>query len=164
MLKVEMVTRSWSVPRQAELAAKVEKMRQSILEGLNFTRPPPFLPSPPHGMPFYPLGGSFYPPPPMMPPQRRGTVVPGEYSAVSSAGNTCSDSLVLPPSSRTRRHLITGREAGDSRHGGGPVGWNSTPPRKRRLPRAGGVCRWTEQRVSEEPQNEGETCFMLFFL
>ncbi|XP_056293392.1 constitutive coactivator of PPAR-gamma-like protein 1 homolog isoform X2 [Pseudoliparis swirei] len=63
---------------QAELAAKVEKMRQSILEGLNFTRPPPFLPSPPHGMPFYP-------PPPMMPPQRRGTVVPG-HDGISSQG------------------------------------------------------------------------------
>uniref|UniRef100_A0AAQ6AF10 Family with sequence similarity 120A n=1 Tax=Amphiprion ocellaris TaxID=80972 RepID=A0AAQ6AF10_AMPOC len=59
---------------QAELAAKVEKMRQSILEGLNFTRlphPPPFPPlppPPPHAMPFYPPPGSFYAPPPMMPP------------------------------------------------------------------------------------------------
>uniref|UniRef100_A0A673ARS4 Family with sequence similarity 120A n=1 Tax=Sphaeramia orbicularis TaxID=375764 RepID=A0A673ARS4_9TELE len=63
---------------QTELVAKVEKMRQSILEGLNFTRPPhppPFPPPPPlppHGMPFYPPGGGFYPPPPMMPPHGRG--------------------------------------------------------------------------------------------
>ncbi|XP_068450482.1 constitutive coactivator of PPAR-gamma-like protein 1 homolog isoform X2 [Clinocottus analis] len=72
---------------QAELAAKVEKMRQSILEGLNFTRPPPFPPSPPHGMPFYPLASSFYPPPPMMPPPGRGRVVPGEHSTgISSQG------------------------------------------------------------------------------
>uniref|UniRef100_A0A673ART4 Family with sequence similarity 120A n=1 Tax=Sphaeramia orbicularis TaxID=375764 RepID=A0A673ART4_9TELE len=62
---------------QTELVAKVEKMRQSILEGLNFTRPPhppPFPPPPPlppHGMPFYPPGGGFYPPPPMMPPHGR---------------------------------------------------------------------------------------------
>uniref|UniRef100_A0A667ZVR4 Family with sequence similarity 120 member A n=1 Tax=Myripristis murdjan TaxID=586833 RepID=A0A667ZVR4_9TELE len=64
---------------QAELVAKVEKMRQSILEGLNFSRsphplpfPPPPPPPPPHGVPFYPPTGSFYPPPPMMPPQGRG--------------------------------------------------------------------------------------------
>ncbi|CAG5984566.1 unnamed protein product, partial [Menidia menidia] len=65
---------------QAELAAKVEKMRQSILEGLNFARPPhppPFPPPPPpHAMPFYPPAGSFYPPPPMMPPPVRGRGVP----------------------------------------------------------------------------------------
>ncbi|XP_070758868.1 constitutive coactivator of PPAR-gamma-like protein 1 homolog isoform X3 [Enoplosus armatus] len=67
---------------QAELVAKVEKMRQSILEGLNFTRPPyppPFPPPPqtPHGMPFHHPTGSFYPPPPMMPPQGRGRGMPG---------------------------------------------------------------------------------------
>lgn len=71
---------------QAELVDKVEKMRQSILEGLSFLRPPhppPFPPPPlppPHGMPFYPPAGSFYPPPPMMPPQGRGRVMPGEFS------------------------------------------------------------------------------------
>uniref|UniRef100_UPI0037E89152 constitutive coactivator of PPAR-gamma-like protein 1 homolog n=1 Tax=Semicossyphus pulcher TaxID=241346 RepID=UPI0037E89152 len=74
---------------QAELVSKVEKMRQSILEGLNFTRPPhppPFPPPlpipPPHGMPFYPPPGAFFPPPPMMPPQGRGRGIPG----VSSQG------------------------------------------------------------------------------
>uniref|UniRef100_A0A673ARS9 Family with sequence similarity 120A n=1 Tax=Sphaeramia orbicularis TaxID=375764 RepID=A0A673ARS9_9TELE len=73
---------------QTELVAKVEKMRQSILEGLNFTRPPhppPFPPPPPlppHGMPFYPPGGGFYPPPPMMPPHGRGRGAPG----ISSQG------------------------------------------------------------------------------
>ncbi|XP_042355592.1 constitutive coactivator of PPAR-gamma-like protein 1 [Plectropomus leopardus] len=73
---------------QTELVAKVEKMRQSILEGLNFTRPPhppPFPPPPlppPHGMPFYPLSGSFYPPPPMMPPQGRDRGMSG----ISSQG------------------------------------------------------------------------------
>lgn len=73
---------------QTELVAKVEKMRQSILEGLNFTRPPhpppfpPPPPPPPHGMPFYPLSGSFYPPPPMMPPQGRDRGMAG----ISSQG------------------------------------------------------------------------------
>uniref|UniRef100_A0AAX7UDB6 Family with sequence similarity 120A n=1 Tax=Astatotilapia calliptera TaxID=8154 RepID=A0AAX7UDB6_ASTCA len=67
---------------QAELAARVEKMRQSILEGLNFARPPhlpPFPPPPPlppHGMPFYPPTGYFYNPPPMTPPAGRGWGVP----------------------------------------------------------------------------------------
>ncbi|XP_062320138.1 constitutive coactivator of PPAR-gamma-like protein 1 homolog isoform X2 [Osmerus eperlanus] len=74
---------------QAELVAKVEKMRQSILEGLNFTRPPhplPFPPPPPpHGMPFYPPPNSFYPPPPMLPPQGRGRGMPG-LQAMSSQG------------------------------------------------------------------------------
>uniref|UniRef100_A0A4W5L6B6 Uncharacterized protein n=1 Tax=Hucho hucho TaxID=62062 RepID=A0A4W5L6B6_9TELE len=45
-------------------------MRQSILEGLNFSPPPP--PPHPHAMPFYPPGGAFYPPPHMMPLQGRG--------------------------------------------------------------------------------------------
>uniref|UniRef100_A0A668A531 Family with sequence similarity 120 member A n=1 Tax=Myripristis murdjan TaxID=586833 RepID=A0A668A531_9TELE len=77
---------------QAELVAKVEKMRQSILEGLNFSRsphplpfPPPPPPPPPHGVPFYPPTGSFYPPPPMMPPQGRGRGMPG-LQAMSSQG------------------------------------------------------------------------------
>ncbi|XP_040178802.1 constitutive coactivator of PPAR-gamma-like protein 2 isoform X1 [Rana temporaria] len=67
---------------QAEQAAKVEKMRQSILEGINFNRqpPPPLLPPPPfmpHMMPpFYPVPmypramGSMPPPPP--PGRNRG--------------------------------------------------------------------------------------------
>uniref|UniRef100_A0A673AUI2 Family with sequence similarity 120A n=1 Tax=Sphaeramia orbicularis TaxID=375764 RepID=A0A673AUI2_9TELE len=76
---------------QTELVAKVEKMRQSILEGLNFTRPPhppPFPPPPPlppHGMPFYPPGGGFYPPPPMMPPHGRGRGAPA-LQGISSQG------------------------------------------------------------------------------
>lgn len=61
----------WSL--QAEQAAKVEKMRQSILEGLNFSRqnhPLPFPPPP--AMPFYPA--SMYPRHfgPVPPPQGRG--------------------------------------------------------------------------------------------
>ncbi|XP_059186293.1 constitutive coactivator of PPAR-gamma-like protein 1 homolog isoform X2 [Centropristis striata] len=77
---------------QAELVAKVEKMRQSILEGLSFTRPlhpPPFAPlppPPPHRMPFYPLTGSFYPPPPMMAPQGRGRCMPGLEGMSSQGG------------------------------------------------------------------------------
>ncbi|XP_030632300.1 constitutive coactivator of PPAR-gamma-like protein 1 homolog isoform X2 [Chanos chanos] len=66
---------------QTEQVAKVEKMRQSILEGLNFSRPPhplPFPPPPPHGMPFYPPSSTFYPPPPMPPPQGRGRGIPGK--------------------------------------------------------------------------------------
>ncbi|XP_028262632.1 constitutive coactivator of PPAR-gamma-like protein 1 homolog [Parambassis ranga] len=72
---------------QPELAAKVEKMRQSILEGLNFTRTPhlpPFPPPPPpHGMPFY--LGSFYPPQPMMPPPGRDRGMPG-LKGISTQG------------------------------------------------------------------------------
>ncbi|XP_026163573.1 constitutive coactivator of PPAR-gamma-like protein 1 homolog isoform X2 [Mastacembelus armatus] len=73
---------------QSELVAKVEKMRQSILEGLNFTRPPhpPVFPlpppPPPHGMPFYHPTSSFYPLPPVMPPHGRGRGMPG----ISSQG------------------------------------------------------------------------------
>uniref|UniRef100_A0A8C9STN4 Family with sequence similarity 120 member A n=1 Tax=Scleropages formosus TaxID=113540 RepID=A0A8C9STN4_SCLFO len=73
---------------QAELVAKVEKMRQSILEGLTFSRPPhplPF-PPPPHGMPFYPPSTTFYPPPPMPPPQGRGRGMPGLQAIPSQGG------------------------------------------------------------------------------
>lgn len=89
---------------QAELVAKVEKMRQSILEGLNFARPPHPVPfPPPHGMPFYPPNTTFYPPPPMPPPQGRGRGMPGEnpdrraraliarLPRVRNAANACSD-------------------------------------------------------------------------
>uniref|UniRef100_A0A674CI99 Family with sequence similarity 120 member A n=1 Tax=Salmo trutta TaxID=8032 RepID=A0A674CI99_SALTR len=54
---------------QVDQVNKVKKMRQSILEGLNFSPPPP---PHPHAMPFYPPGGAFYPPPHMMPLQGRG--------------------------------------------------------------------------------------------
>uniref|UniRef100_A0A7N8X0Z6 Family with sequence similarity 120 member A n=1 Tax=Mastacembelus armatus TaxID=205130 RepID=A0A7N8X0Z6_9TELE len=76
---------------QSELVAKVEKMRQSILEGLNFTRPPhpPVFPlpppPPPHGMPFYHPTSSFYPLPPVMPPHGRGRGMPG-LQGISSQG------------------------------------------------------------------------------
>uniref|UniRef100_A0A8C1KI64 Family with sequence similarity 120A n=1 Tax=Cyprinus carpio TaxID=7962 RepID=A0A8C1KI64_CYPCA len=66
---------------QTELVAKVEKMRQSILEGLNFSRPPQplaFPPPPPHAMPFYPPNSNFYPPPPLPPMQGRGRGMPGK--------------------------------------------------------------------------------------
>ncbi|KAM7134287.1 constitutive coactivator of PPAR-gamma-like protein 2 isoform 2-T2 [Macrochelys suwanniensis] len=59
---------------QAEQAAKVERMRQSILEGVNFNRqaPPPLLPPPPfmpamaapfYSMPLYPRTTGSVPPP-----------------------------------------------------------------------------------------------------
>lgn len=65
---------------QAEQAAKVEKMRQSILEGLNFSRqslPLPF--PPPSALPFYPT--SVYPRHfgPVPPAQGRGRGFAGEY-------------------------------------------------------------------------------------
>uniref|UniRef100_A0A8C1APB2 Family with sequence similarity 120 member A n=1 Tax=Cyprinus carpio carpio TaxID=630221 RepID=A0A8C1APB2_CYPCA len=66
---------------QTELVAKVEKMRQSILEGLNFSRPPQqfaFPPPPPHAMPFYPPNSTFYPPPPPPPLQGIGRGMPGK--------------------------------------------------------------------------------------
>lgn len=64
---------------QAEQAAKVEKMRQSILEGLNFSRqslPLPF--PPPSALPFYPA--SVYPRHfgPVPPAQGRGRGFAGE--------------------------------------------------------------------------------------
>lgn len=64
---------------QAEQAAKVEKMRQSILEGLNFSRqshPLPF--PPPAALPFYPT--SVYPRHfgPVPPAQGRGRGFAGE--------------------------------------------------------------------------------------
>uniref|UniRef100_A0A8C5A0E0 Family with sequence similarity 120 member A n=1 Tax=Gadus morhua TaxID=8049 RepID=A0A8C5A0E0_GADMO len=81
---------------QAELAGKVEKMRQSILEGLSFSRPPhhmafpppPPLPPPPHPhfMPFFPPAGAFYPDPPKMVPPGRARVVSGLQAVASSGG------------------------------------------------------------------------------
>ena len=64
---------------QAEQAAKVEKMRQSILEGLNLSRqshPLPF--PPPTALPFYPA--SVYPRHfgPVPPAQGRGRGFAGE--------------------------------------------------------------------------------------
>uniref|UniRef100_A0A6I8NVU7 Family with sequence similarity 120 member A n=1 Tax=Ornithorhynchus anatinus TaxID=9258 RepID=A0A6I8NVU7_ORNAN len=74
---------------QAEQAAKVEKMRQSILEGLNFSRqnhPLPFPPPP--AMPFYP--GSMYPRHfgPVPPPQGRGRGFAGVYGFGGPYGET----------------------------------------------------------------------------
>ncbi|XP_062842224.1 constitutive coactivator of PPAR-gamma-like protein 1 homolog isoform X2 [Trichomycterus rosablanca] len=74
---------------QAELVTKLEKMRQSIMEGLNFSRPPhplPFLPPPPHAMPFYPPSNPFYPPPPMPPPPGRGRAMPAGLQPIPSQG------------------------------------------------------------------------------
>uniref|UniRef100_A0A8K9UVH1 Family with sequence similarity 120 member A n=1 Tax=Oncorhynchus mykiss TaxID=8022 RepID=A0A8K9UVH1_ONCMY len=42
---------------QVDQVNKVKKMRQSILEGLNFSPPPP---PHPHAMPFYPPGGFYF--------------------------------------------------------------------------------------------------------
>uniref|UniRef100_A0A8C3U7B3 Family with sequence similarity 120A n=1 Tax=Catharus ustulatus TaxID=91951 RepID=A0A8C3U7B3_CATUS len=72
---------------QAEQAAKVEKMRQSILEGLNFSRqnhPLPFPPPP--AMPFYPA--SMYPRHfgPVPPPQGRGRGFAGVQPIPSQGG------------------------------------------------------------------------------
>uniref|UniRef100_A0A8K9XZC7 Family with sequence similarity 120C n=1 Tax=Oncorhynchus mykiss TaxID=8022 RepID=A0A8K9XZC7_ONCMY len=54
---------------QEELVSRVEKMRQAILDGINFTRPPPPLP---------PLSflrpPPFYPPPPLYPPRPMGNI------------------------------------------------------------------------------------------
>uniref|UniRef100_A0AAX7TXJ8 Family with sequence similarity 120A n=1 Tax=Astatotilapia calliptera TaxID=8154 RepID=A0AAX7TXJ8_ASTCA len=94
---------------QAELAARVEKMRQSILEGLNFARPPhlpPFPPPPPlppHGMPFYPPTGYFYNPPPMTPPAGRGWGVPGLEAVQTQGGKLEIAGTVVGQWSGTRR-------------------------------------------------------------
>lgn len=163
----------WYLSLQAELAARVEKMRQSILEGLNFARPPhlpPFPPPPPlppHGMPFYPPTGYFYNPPPMTPPAGRGWGVPGEFCSLKhvaqikvishkSSETKCGLNIwcqLLAVSVRIRSSPNTRWEAGDRRHCGGSVVWYTTQPRKRRHPSAGGVCRWTKQRVTAERSN-----------
>lgn len=83
---------------QAEQAAKVEKMRQSILEGLNFSRqnhPLPFPPPP--ALPFYPA--SVYPRHfgPVPPSQGRGRGFAGE----SYFGNLLSGDRACGPSSGT---------------------------------------------------------------
>uniref|UniRef100_A0AAY4EIV4 Constitutive coactivator of PPAR-gamma-like protein 1 n=1 Tax=Denticeps clupeoides TaxID=299321 RepID=A0AAY4EIV4_9TELE len=92
---------------QNELVAKVEKMRQSILEGLNFSRPPPhhlpFPPPAPHGMPFYPPNGTFYPPPPMPPPQSRGRGMPGLQTISSQGGKLEIAGTVVGQWAGTRR-------------------------------------------------------------
>ncbi|KAM4721937.1 constitutive coactivator of PPAR-gamma-like protein 1 [Rhinophrynus dorsalis] len=72
---------------QAEQAAKVEKMRQSILEGLHFSRqnhPLPFPPPP--AMPFYPA--AMYPRPfgPTPPPPGRGRGFSGVQPIPSQGG------------------------------------------------------------------------------
>ncbi|KAL7986066.1 hypothetical protein Chor_011232 [Crotalus horridus] len=92
---------------QAEQAAKVEKMRQSILEGLNFSRqnhPLPFPPPP--AMPFYPA--SVYPrhfgP---IPPQGRGRGFTGFYGFGAPYGET-----VAAGAYRTFRVTATGGHSG----------------------------------------------------
>ncbi|KAF7249853.1 Constitutive coactivator of PPAR-gamma-like protein 1, partial [Varanus komodoensis] len=74
---------------QAEQAAKVEKMRQSILEGLNFSRQNhPLSFPPPPAMPFYPA--SVYPRHfgPIPPPQGRGRGFAGVYGFGGPYGET----------------------------------------------------------------------------
>ncbi|GAA6100410.1 constitutive coactivator of PPAR-gamma-like protein 1 homolog isoform X1 [Tachysurus ichikawai] len=72
---------------QVELVSKLEKMRQSIMEGLNFSRPPhPLTFPPPHVMPFYPPNSTFYPPPPLPPPPGRGRSMPGLQAIPSQGG------------------------------------------------------------------------------
>lgn len=84
-----------SLDFQAEQAAKVEKMRQSILEGLNFSRqnhPLPFPPPP--ALPFYPA--SVYPRHfgPVPPSQGRGRGFAGESDSgnLSGWGRACGPS------------------------------------------------------------------------
>lgn len=71
----------WGFDLQAEQAAKVEKMRQSVLEGLNFSRqnhPLPFPPPP--ALPFYPA--SVY-------PRHFGPVPPSQGRGRGFAGELC---------------------------------------------------------------------------
>ncbi|XP_078517739.1 constitutive coactivator of PPAR-gamma-like protein 1 isoform X1 [Lissotriton helveticus] len=100
---------------QTEMAAKVDKMRQSILEGLNFSRqhhPLPFPPPPP--MPFYPT--AMYPRPfgPLPPPPGRGRGFPeprgfyGREFSMSAKAST-SDARTSLMASR-RGHLLPGKK------------------------------------------------------
>ncbi|XP_053724961.1 constitutive coactivator of PPAR-gamma-like protein 1 homolog [Synchiropus splendidus] len=95
---------------QTELVAKVEKMRQSILEGLNFTRPAPLFlapPPPPCVIPFYSSPAPFYPSPFHAPGRGRGlSEPPGKPShggKLEIAGT------------------VVGQWAGSRRRGGFPV-------------------------------------------
>ncbi|XP_071983918.1 constitutive coactivator of PPAR-gamma-like protein 1 isoform X2 [Engystomops pustulosus] len=89
---------------QAEQAAKVDKMRQSILEGLHFTRqnhPLPFPPPP--AMPFYPA--AMYPRPfgPMPPPPGRGRGFSGVQPIPSQGGKLEIAGTVVGQWAGTRR-------------------------------------------------------------
>ncbi|XP_028680959.1 constitutive coactivator of PPAR-gamma-like protein 1 isoform X1 [Erpetoichthys calabaricus] len=69
---------------QADQVAKVDKMRQSILEGLHLSRPAHAVPFLPPGMQFYP--GNLYPVPPMPPHPSRGRGLPGVQAIPSQGG------------------------------------------------------------------------------
>ncbi|KAG9483631.1 constitutive coactivator of PPAR-gamma-like protein 1 [Eleutherodactylus coqui] len=89
---------------QAEQAAKVDKMRQSILEGLHFSRqnhPLPFPPPP--AMPFYPA--AMYPRPfgPMPPPPGRGRGFSGVQPIPSQGGKLEIAGTVVGQWAGTRR-------------------------------------------------------------
>ncbi|KAM4651183.1 constitutive coactivator of PPAR-gamma-like protein 1 [Discoglossus pictus] len=89
---------------QAEQATKVEKMRQSILEGLHFSRqnhPLPFPPPP--AMPFYPA--AMYPRPfgPIPPPQGRGRGFSGVQPIPSQGGKLEIAGTVVGQWAGTRR-------------------------------------------------------------
>ncbi|XP_052424331.1 constitutive coactivator of PPAR-gamma-like protein 1 homolog isoform X1 [Carassius gibelio] len=91
---------------QTELVAKVERMRQSILEGLNFSRPPQpiaFPPPPPHAMPFYTPNSTFYPPPPLPPMHGRGRGMPGLQAIPSQGGKLEIAGTVVGQWSGSRR-------------------------------------------------------------
>ncbi|XP_040264399.1 constitutive coactivator of PPAR-gamma-like protein 1 [Bufo bufo] len=88
---------------QAEQAAKVDKMRQSILEGLHFSRPNHPLPfPPPPAMPFYP---AMYPRPfgPMPPPPGRGRGFSGVQPIPSQGGKLEIAGTVVGQWAGTRR-------------------------------------------------------------
>ncbi|ELV14103.1 Constitutive coactivator of PPAR-gamma-like protein 1, partial [Tupaia chinensis] len=78
---------------QAEQAAKVEKMRQSVLEGLNFSRQSHPLPFPPPTLPFYPA--SVYPRHfgPVPPSQGRGR----GFAGVCGFGGPYGDAVATGP-------------------------------------------------------------------
>nr|DBA18692.1 TPA: hypothetical protein GDO54_016911 [Pyxicephalus adspersus] len=89
---------------QAEQAAKVDKMRQSIVEGLHFTRPNHPLPfPPPPAMPFYPA--AVYPRPfgPMPPPPGRGRGFSGVQPIPSQGGKLEIAGTVVGQWAGTRR-------------------------------------------------------------
>ncbi|PIO31480.1 hypothetical protein AB205_0132900 [Aquarana catesbeiana] len=89
---------------QAEQAAKVDKMRQSILEGLHFTRQSHPLPFPPPPvMPFYPA--AVYPRPfgPMPPPPGRGRGFSGVQPMPSQGGKLEIAGTVVGQWAGTRR-------------------------------------------------------------
>uniref|UniRef100_A0A8C0HHW6 Family with sequence similarity 120C n=1 Tax=Chelonoidis abingdonii TaxID=106734 RepID=A0A8C0HHW6_CHEAB len=132
---------------QTEQAAKVERMRQSILEGVNFNRqaPPPLLPPPPfvpamaapfYSMPLYPRTTGSVPPP--TPGRSRGFT-----GSLQTQGSIMPRTVHTAPSDRLRLSADSSRPLSPVTHLPLPVsaslGLHPIPPQGGKLEIAGMV-------------------------